>query len=242
MLRQDWDRLSQGLSEWAIESGAWEDTGGKLDFTHCFDSKCTTHALARKRWGNLALDIGDQYPRIDDDVLRRQLFAHYWQHRELHAPSVNLHATVVLPLAGEGSAEPAWVSFQPTTAPLFFPVWPGADVPNSFWSFHPEAPSLSIRLQALGELALTRPSKRVAVEGVLQKLAARFEEDALALQREVGRVGGSLARWGLLGRASEIMHQHASLFEQEASSLLGESPRARTAVEDRMADSVIYFA
>jgi len=57
MLRQDWDRISRGLSALAISRGWWPENGCKLDFAGAVGRVGPDHADALRRWGRATMTL-----------------------------------------------------------------------------------------------------------------------------------------------------------------------------------------
>jgi dipeptidase len=73
LLRQDWDRISRGLADLAIERHWWTDDGKKLDFAGAVGQVCPDHAASMRRWGQATLCLEQQAGHLDEPLLRRLL-------------------------------------------------------------------------------------------------------------------------------------------------------------------------
>jgi len=57
MMRQDWDRISRGLSDLAIARHWWPQDGCKLDFAGALSRPGPDHARALRRWGRATMTL-----------------------------------------------------------------------------------------------------------------------------------------------------------------------------------------
>src|SRR5207247_1491662 len=56
-LRRDWDRISRGLADVAIEHNWWPQDGSKLDFAGAVGQEGPDHAKALRHWGQTTLAL-----------------------------------------------------------------------------------------------------------------------------------------------------------------------------------------
>jgi secernin len=73
LLRQDWDRISRGLSGVAIDRRWWPDDGRKLDFASACGAAGPDHARDLRRWGQATLALEQHSGQLDTPLLRRVL-------------------------------------------------------------------------------------------------------------------------------------------------------------------------
>src|SRR5262249_35250477 len=71
VIRQDWDRISEGLASYAINRGWWADDGSKLDFVGALGEDPVKQGPALRRWGQMTLLLMEQSGHIDTAFLRR---------------------------------------------------------------------------------------------------------------------------------------------------------------------------
>src|SRR5262249_93594 len=76
-LRQDWDRVSRGLSDIVLEHGWWPEDGSKLDFEGTVGAGSPGEVAELRRWGHATILLEDQNGHIDHLFLRRLLADHY---------------------------------------------------------------------------------------------------------------------------------------------------------------------
>lgn len=138
LIRQDWQRLSPGLAEHAIESGWWRDDGTKIDFAGSLGQQGETDAWALRRWGRATLTLAQHSGGLHPEAMRQLLVDHFDATGRKHelAPAKNLHtASMVLCLdAADGAL--AWHASGPATAPVFFPLVLDAELPEG-WRTRP---------------------------------------------------------------------------------------------------------
>ena len=77
IIRQDWNRISPGLSDYVIRQGWWPADGSKLDFAGAVTENPMGHASGLRRWGRATLLLEQQNGHIDGGFLRRLLSDHY---------------------------------------------------------------------------------------------------------------------------------------------------------------------
>jgi secernin len=75
-LRQDWDRISRGLSDLVISRGWWPENGSKVDFAGSLAVEGDGGAAGLRRWGRATLLLEQQNGQIDAPFLRRLLSDH----------------------------------------------------------------------------------------------------------------------------------------------------------------------
>src|SRR5205807_288397 len=73
LLRQDWDRLSRGLADLAINREWWPHDGSKLNFAAVVAPDSTDHAAALHRWGQATLLLEQQSGSINGEFVRSLL-------------------------------------------------------------------------------------------------------------------------------------------------------------------------
>lgn len=73
VIRQDWDRIAQGLASYAISQGWWSDDGSKLDFVGALGEHLGQQGPALRRWGQTTLLLMEQNGHIDFAFLRHIL-------------------------------------------------------------------------------------------------------------------------------------------------------------------------
>jgi hypothetical protein len=72
-LRQDWNRISRGLADLAIEHGWWPANGSKLDFAEALGCRAEDHVAAMRRWGRATLQLETHSGQIDPAFVCRLL-------------------------------------------------------------------------------------------------------------------------------------------------------------------------
>jgi secernin len=75
-LRQDWDRISRGLSDLVISRGWWPENGSKVDFAGSLAVEGGDGPAGMRRWGRATLLLEQQNGQIDPPFLRRVLSDH----------------------------------------------------------------------------------------------------------------------------------------------------------------------
>lgn len=194
-LRQDWDRISRGLSDLAIQRGWWPADGCKLDFAGSVGAKGPDHAHALRRWGQATIELEQSSGQITTESLRRLL-------REqaaavAAAPGGVATAGSFVVRLGAGEVPLAWFAVGTPEAGVYLPLLPLAQLPAGC----AEAGQWVKRWQ---ESARPRAALRPALAALQERLdadAAELLADANELQRR-GDADG-------LGRLAASFMQHA---------------------------------
>jgi secernin len=221
MIRQDWQRISPGLSSLAIENGWWNGDGSKLDFAGCLDAQAPSHATARRRWGRATLALEQQSGAIDAPFLRRMLLDHHDASAALrtHRPSTPLASSFLTALAGADEPALAWCALGPPRVALFFPLWLDGELPAAFHSS--DGPGLWQQTQRLRALADDHEVDARRLREVLERLQATFEEDVETLlprARQWKRQGDQTR---LCQQVTALMQRHVDQFAAECRALEG---------------------
>lgn len=136
LLRQDWDRISRGLADLAIERGWWPADGCKLDFARAVGQPGTDHAGAFRRWGQATLRLEQASGAIDTGLLRGLLgdLAEAVCPLETSRDSDReTTASLMVRLAADPDALPvAWHAAGSPEASVYLPVFPVPALPASF--------------------------------------------------------------------------------------------------------------
>jgi hypothetical protein len=207
-VRQDWDRLSPGLSDLAIARGWQPADGRKLDFAGALAAPGPDDRAALRRWGRATMRLEEQRGAVDGPFLRRLL-------DDLRSPeAAGATAVNFVTRAGPGEAPPlAWAAVGPVGAAVYFPLTPEAPPPAAFLA------------DAHGHCAAWRRTPRRAAtaewQAHLDHAAAEYQAEAAALP-SLGDAGGRR-------RLAESFMEH-NWERLEGSFDRGAPTRARTAV------------
>jgi hypothetical protein len=191
LIRQDWQRLSPGLAEYAVQQGWWQDDGTKLDFAGSLGQSGKADAWPLRRWGKATLALAQQGGALNLGAMRRFLSDHFEvavRAHELAPRKTRLLASVVWPLSA-GAATMAWFANGGTTKPLYFPLVVDAEIPEA-WATRPPVAS--------GDLAANR--------GVVDRLQPLFDQDAEEFLHEA-RTLRERGEQGALARLAQAMMQ-----------------------------------
>jgi hypothetical protein len=223
LVRQDWHRLSPGLSTLAIENGWWDGDGSKLDFAGCLDAPAPTNAAARRRWGRATLALEQQNGAVDGPFLRRLLFDLHdnCAASKAHRTPAPLAGCFMTALAGPGEPALAWCAFGLPRVAVYFPVWLDGELPEAFHG--PSADGIDVWQQTHHLLELGEDNRRLS-DG-LERLQAIFEQDVEAFlpQARLWKRQGDTVR--LNAQATALMHKHVGLFAKECRALHGSAER-----------------
>jgi hypothetical protein len=133
-LHQDWDRISRGLSDLAIQRGWWPEDGCKLDFAEAVGQKGVDLTRTLRRWGWATMELEQHSGNIDGAFLRR-LLREQSEAVILENPARDIETMgsliVRLGLLPE-SLPLAWYAFGPPQASVYLPILPIGDLPAPY--------------------------------------------------------------------------------------------------------------
>jgi secernin len=198
-IRQDWVRISRGLSAHVIGHGWWPADGSKIDPVDSVHASALGTASALRRWGRATFFLEQQSGHINVALLRRLLADHYegmqgavdpfggdsgptplCQHG--HARSGRITTTSLVANLRDKETRPplAWCAFGPPCLSVFFPVFLDGDLPEAFCTagHHPGVTGVGARLFRLNEHLHASPRRHAAVIDAFSRLQARFDQDA----------------------------------------------------------------
>jgi hypothetical protein len=246
-LRQDWDRLSRGLSDCAIGQGWWPPDGTKLDFAGAMAPEGPNHAAALRRWGRATVLLEEHSGQIDVPFLRRLLSEHASEESQppvspslsvcQHArgpDDVGTSAAFVVAAGLPGTLPLAWCAFGPPCLTVWFPVLLPGELPVAFEAASGESGCFAWR-RAMSLVAAVRrdPARRAgAVEAMaamqdhFDQAAREFLAEAAVLQQQNERAG--------MHRLSGLLMEHClERWEAAVDELLpaewrAQAPHGRT--------------
>lgn len=226
-IRQDWNRISPGLSSYAIEQGWWPGDGSKLDFAEALSEYPLEEASAFHRWGRATLLLEQQNGHIDAPFLRRLLSDHYegtrfevdpleptgrteslCQHA-VGARGATTVASLVVQIAKDPEQLPrAGCAFGPPCLGVFFPIFLDGELPAAFTRSGMELAGASVagRLDGLYSRFRSDPEFFPEAREQLTRLQADFDQEA----EEFSAEGAALKRRG----ESTELHHLAGIFMQ----------------------------
>ncbi len=194
LLRQDWDRISRGLSDVAISKNWWPHDGSKLNFAEVVAPDSGDHAAALRRWGRATLLLEQQNGSINAAFLRALLCGRADVADESEtANAITMERSLCrYPLDADGLATTAsffveaktverpalaWCAFGPPGLSVYFPVFLDTDLPPAFQ----ETPDGGCVLwRRLMQLASNRgdAEHRATIREELAELQVRFDHQA----------------------------------------------------------------
>ncbi len=209
-LRQDWDRISPGLSALAIHRGWWPEDGCKLDFARAIGRPDTDPTTAMRRWGLATIQLEQHSGSIDVALLRGLLRAQSEAVCPLDGPprDVETATSFIVRLGKERESLPlAWCAFGPPTLSVYLPVVPVAELPVALGDGTDAGSALGRGLAEWrdickqdGRLRETLHSALAGVQEQLDEHAQEFFPEAEALHRR--------GEAGELQRFSRAFMQH----------------------------------
>jgi dipeptidase len=238
IIRQDWNRISPGLSDYVIGQGWWPADGSKLDFAGAVTENPMGHASGLRRWGRATLLLEEQNGNIDSAFVRRVLGDHYeGTHFEVDplisvtgpttlcqhgvGPSGLMTATsLVAQLGGRsGSLNIIWCAFGPPCCNVYFPLFVEGEIPEVFVGRTPSAESVWARVVRLGRQLQEEPEKRGLARETFSRLQARLDQDSEEFAAEAGALKSSGALPELQRQAAVSMQHSLEMFELALASL-----------------------
>ncbi len=237
LLRQDWDRISRGLADLAIQRGWWPEDGCKLDFAGALGRPGPEHARAMRRWGQATLMLEVHSGQVDQALLRRLLREQAEQASA--GEEEQTAASLVVRLGAAEDVPLAWCAFGTPAAELYLPVFPLGDLPEAYADDAGSGSPLWRCLEALGRDArrdrVFGDTLRSALEGLQHRLDEQLHEfldEARPLYRQgahdaLGRLAGSFMQHSverleelldtLRSRPGESTHRPSELMAQGAN-------------------------
>jgi hypothetical protein len=207
-VRKDWDRISRGLADLAIERGWWPGDGSKLDFAGAVGLEGPGTSASFRRWGQATLKLEQQSGQTDVPFLRRLLADHSLG----RADEADLRpdpgetgrlvtaCSLVAHLGAAGGATPeVGFAFGSPCASVYFPLSFDADPPESFRGAACAGERGAWRRTLrLGTFAGRGPRQRAALREALASLQARLDHLADEFHAEAA----------LLRRRGEMVELH----------------------------------
>jgi hypothetical protein len=231
LLRQDWDRLSPGLSELAIRQGWWPEDGQKLDFTAALGRRGPDHEAAVRRWGQSTLQLEQCSGQIDDLFFRRllrDLSEHFRSAgSEGPAPECLTTASLIVELSADATDWPAiWCALGAPTASVYFPLSLAGDLLSALVDDGGRGCRMWQQLVRWQNACRQDPHQRAAVRAGLAGLQERLDQNTRDFVEEVSvlRRGGELAAMTRL--ANSFLEHNLERFEELSVQLDRQDPHA----------------
>jgi secernin len=228
VIRQDWDRISHGLAQAAIEAGRWPADGSKLDLALSLGLERSELCGGMRRWGRVTLWLEQFNGQLDTPLLRRLLADHDEQaleddaaplcRHDEHAEEGPTSASLVVDLGATPERLPiAWRSFGAPCLGLYFPTLLEGELPEAFADLEGATPLG--RLPRLVESWRGDAERWNTAREVFGRLQARFDAEADEFAAE-GAAMKERGEQSLLERhATLFMQHHLERFEEAVSSL-----------------------
>jgi secernin len=247
VIRQDWDRISQGLASYAISQGWWADDGSKLDFVGALGEDPVKHGPALRRWGQATLQLMEQNGHIDTAFMRHLLSdqleeisrrsgplpaaeegVKWFKHAAENAVQEAVASFVASLSKDPGRLAMSWCAFGAPCSSVYFPIFLDGELPQPFTHAGQLAGAENFwrRLTRLSEQIEHEPERRALVRDSFARLQARFDQEA----EEFNAEGAALKQRGALAdlqrQATLFMQYNLERFE----SVLADCLRSRSLV------------
>lgn len=243
VIRQDWNRLSPGLADLAINNGWFPDDGQKLDFMGSIGADLVGECSALRRWGRSTFHLENQNGSIDLNFLRRVLGDHYEETRFEANPSHG--ASYPIPICRHASPEDVdvttssfvvdldprhknfllvWQAFGPPCTSLYFPLFVvGNEMPRGS-----STKALGLTLKETWETShnlqnvISGDANRWnSIQEEISILQMEFDKDAAEFSVEASELTGQNTREHLRQRGDEMLQTHLEKFAKLTRQFLG---------------------
>jgi hypothetical protein len=222
-LRRDWDRISRGLADLAIERGWWPQDGNKVDFAGAVGVAGPGHAEALYRWAQVTTVLEDRAGKWGAAGLRAALAgegALTGPPRATSPGSLPTRLIAHLP-AGPGHAAVAWWSFG---GELYFPLLLAGPLPAAFLDDGGAGCSLRRQMARWHADARRDPRLRAGLRSGLARLQEQFDQLAREAAAEAAEVEKRGACDELVSLAGSFMQHAFERFDELAASLSVRAP------------------
>lgn len=237
-IRQDWDRLSPGLSAHAIARGWWPADGSKLDFAEAVAACPVGEDSALRRWGRATLLLEQQHGHVDLALVRRLLADHFegtsfeadpsaagdgpapWCRHGGQRDGLTTGASLVVSLPAD-RREPAvaWLAFGPPCHTAYLPFFVDAPAPEG----DEAGDALCRGWRRLADAVLGRPERM-----------SRLREEVAELQGEIDRQTEDFVARARAGSGEEEWPRRAGRLTQAVIGRAAEFLAARAAVSSAL--------
>ena len=211
-LRQDWDRISPGLSALAIARGWWPEDGSKLDFAGAFARRDDSGRVGYRWWGRATLLLEEHHGAVDQALMRRLLGE---ETPDANGP-VTTAGLVAHLLAAADGVPVAWCSLGPADGGLYFPLPVFAEPPPAFRA------SESGDCELWRRVTRDRKGRPLTAEAraALGELQARFDQTANEFTSEAAALKRGGDGEGLRRLAESFTQHNWERFEEMWDGLL----------------------
>jgi dipeptidase len=218
-LHQDWDRISRGLSDLAIQRGWWPEDGCKLDFARALGQPEANLAPAMRRWGQATMRLEQHSGTIDGRFLRRLLCTQSEAvcSSEGEPAEIQTAASLIVRLGPEPASLPvAWCAFGPPSVSVYLPVLPVTDLPAAYGDESNAGSALWRILEVWYDDSRQEPGSRPGLLSRLAEIQQQIDELAHEFLSEAERLHRRGQADELRRKAGAFMHQTCERFEELA--------------------------
>lgn len=218
-LRQDWDRISPGLADFAIGRGWWPDDGSKLDFAGALISSEETSGSGLRRWGRATVVLEQQNGQIDAGLVRR-LLVELSDAARTGADGTPTAASLVARVVPDGRQPPLfWWCCGLPGAGVYLPLSLDGDLPEGLANDGTGCCEVWQQTQRLD--ALSRRDRQVgaAARSAFAGLQARLDRDGLDFLTEASELRFRCDGAGLHRLATAFMQHTLERLEETYDAL-----------------------
>jgi hypothetical protein len=219
-LRQDWDRISRGLADCAIEHGWWASDGSKLDFAGAV-APSGGDVSGLRRWGRATMLLEQHSGHIDLAFLRR-LLGDPEDGPAAGPQEQGTAARWIVAIGLPGSLPVAWCAFGtlPGVA-VWFPLFLPGELPAAFQAEGGDGGCrVWGRMHQLADDLRRSPQRRAAVAEALGGLQEQFDQDAREFLAEAAVLMQQNDPPRLHRLAGALMEHHVERWEAVVDEVL----------------------
>jgi len=254
LLRQDWDRISRGLSELACERKWCLEDGCKLDFAVTVGQPGPDHARCMRRWGRATLRLEQESGLLDGGLLREVLCDLAEAACPLDWVGERETAASLLVRLGPapGDLPIVWCAFGSPGVSIYLPVLPVPDLPAALQA--DQSPGCPLwRLLTRWRQESGDPQRLPILRAALGELQQRIDEhlneflpEAIQLHRrgqhdDLRRLGGSFMQYcverveemdGMLHGRAAVHESHTQVGPHRSGTAERDREKEERAVEE----------
>jgi hypothetical protein len=219
VVRQDWDHISRGLADVAMNRGWWSCDGSKIDFAGIMGELSAAEKAALRQWSRATLLLQEQNGSIDLGFIRRIIGGEPREDSHDEPPQARGN-TIVASFAANLSSDPAhapmaWCALGSGSTGLFFPVFLEGELPNLLCGSR-LASTAGFQWRTDSANATTTPHKPswTAARDNLVRLQTRIDQETDEFLLEYAVIKGKGYTADVERQTSLFMEHHAEQVEE----------------------------
>jgi hypothetical protein len=220
VVRQDWDHISRGLADLAMDRGWWPCDGSKIDFAGIMGEMSEGEKAALRSWSRATLLLQEQNGSIDLGFIRRIIGGETPD--DIRRPSTQAAAgnSIVASFAASLSADPAhapmaWCALGTGSPGLFFPVFLEGELPDLLCGSRlASAAGFQWRTDSARAAAPPHQPSSTGSRDNLARLQTRIDQETDEFLLEYAVIKGKGYSADLERQTSLFMEHHAEQVEE----------------------------